>query len=173
VIAASASARPLPVPAVRRNGGQQDVAVWIGTATVPFILALLDADLRDETNAVEVRELGRAFCARLRAHIVRLDTACTFQDCPQAAAANLGGLGVTVGCARKDHALPELPSRVLSVDNNELGIEHFASAVLGAFQHSFFASAASAHSELHSCDGVGWDNIEFPLLRGVAIIKRP
>src|SRR5262249_45839389 len=123
----------VPLLLVGRDHRREDVLVGPALAgTVVLRLALLDADLADEGHALELLEADRAGGARLRRHVVGLESERRVENGPQLAAADLDGLGMARCGAFQEQMIEDLAPPVRSVGDGEFADEHFSVALLRA-----------------------------------------
>ena len=85
-------------------------------------------------------------------------------------AEDFGSLGVAVGRAAEDQVLPEFALHVRAVDDHEFEVEHFAGAVLAAFEQPALAGSAGADRELHGRNRVVRNEFDTPLFGGVGVV---
>src|SRR6516225_12177379 len=117
------------------------------------VLRRLDADARDEVEAVEVTvrpDTARLLCGVAR--VVGLDAAPGFQDGAQFPGRNIRRFGVT-GCgAGNGEERPELALGEGAVEHDEFAVKRFAAAVLGTAQPAALAGTAGADGHAHRGD---------------------
>src|SRR6516164_3645946 len=118
------------------------------------VLRRLDADARDETEAVEVAVRPDAACFLGGvARVIGLDAACGFQDGAQRACGNLSRLGVTRRAAGNGEQRPDFALREGAVEQDELAVERFTVAVLTAAKPAALAGTTGADGHAHGGDG--------------------
>src|SRR4030095_3308991 len=87
----------------------------------------------------ELLEFDRASGARLRAHIIRLETERAVEDRLERDAADFVGLCVSIFSAREHHVLPKLAPLERSVEDGELSVKHLAVATFAALEDAVLA----------------------------------
>src|SRR5262245_59450117 len=128
------------------------------------VLRRLDADTRDETEAVEVAvrpDAARLLCGVAR--VVGLDAARGFQDGAQFPGRNIRRFGVT-GCgAGNGEERPELALGEGVVEYDEFAVELFAVSILGAAQPAAIANTSWPDGHAHGGDRAVRNHIEIAL----------
>src|SRR5262249_23393690 len=133
----------MPLLLVGRDPRPEDVLVVPKSAAAVILRGtFLDPDFAGEDHALEVLELDRASGTRLRAHVVGLEAAYAIEDRLERAAADVGGLGMSVRGANYHEVLPKLALGIRSIDESKLNVEHLAAAILAALEQPVLADTA-------------------------------
>src|SRR5262249_31979103 len=134
-------------------------------------LALLDPNPGNELQPIEVAKLNGTSLARLLAHIVGFDPAGALDNSAQLPTGNFDSLLLSSGGAAFDLTVPQPAFDVRAVDNDELAIQHFASAVLRTSKQSALADIARANMQLQRRDRSVRDRRVAALFGCIAVIK--
>jgi hypothetical protein len=131
----------------------------------------LDTELGHEAQAIEVGVLGVARRLRRLRDVFRFDAFDALEDGAQAATRDVAGLFMPVGCSRQDHVRPELPLRVIALDDDEFGVEAFRLTVARALQETVRAGAAGTDVHLNNGDCAVGNDVEAPLSSRLIVVN--